>query len=252
METCRAQRRRLESSHPAARAVFDVYLQDGALSYLKAPCEPSDYDAPFFGYLYPVDLDDLPSKHRRDGFHPGREAATFAKFGAAFDGACLMTLHLPDYPIAAVRTGQRTPGGETIWEALITPPPSAEALALYEKAFQAVAASGEPTARAGFDLYLDPYKDTLFYLKEPCDENDVRGRFFLSVRPADVRDLPAARRDAGHESLNFTFAPPAGVVFGGKCMARRILPDYPTTAIETGQWIPGGGRLWEAELVVGD
>ena len=252
LETCRAQRRRLESSQPAARAAFDVYLQDGALSYLKAPCEPSDYDAPFFGYLYPVDLDDLPSKHRRGGFHPGREAATFAKFGAAFDGACLMTLHLPDYPIAAVRTGQRTPGGETIWEALITPPPSAEALALYEKTFQAIAASGEPAARAGFDLYLDPDEDTLFYLKEPCDENDVRGRFFLSVRPVDVRDLPAARRDAGHESLNFTFAPPDGVVFGGKCMARRILPDYPTTAIETGQWIPGGGRLWEAEIVVGD
>jgi len=252
LEICRAERRRLESSEPAARAVFDIYLQDGALSYLKAPCEPSDYEAPFFGYLYPVDLDDLHPRHRRDGFHPGRETPTFAKFGAAFDGACLMTLHLPDYPIAAIRTGQRALDGETMWEALITPPPNAEARALYEKAYQAIAASGEPTARAVFDLYLDPDEDTLSYLKEPCDENDARGRFFLSAHPADVRDLPPARRDAGHDSLNFDFAPPAGAVFNGKCIATRILPDYDITRIETGQWIPGGERLWDAEIVVGD
>ena len=180
-ELCRAERRRLESSQPAARGAFDVYLQDGALSYLKAPCAPSDYAAPFFGYLYPVDLDDLHPKHWRDGFNPGREAPTFAKFGAAFDGACLMTLYLPDYPTAALRTGQRTPGGETLWETLIAPPPSAAARALYEEAYQAIASSGEPAARAAFDLYLDG--DTLSYLKEPCDERDARGRFFLSVHP---------------------------------------------------------------------
>ena len=38
--------------------------------------------------------------------------------------------------------------------------------------------------------------------------------------------LPAARREHGHESLNFTFAPPFGVVFNGKRMATRRLPDY--------------------------
>ena len=250
-ELCRAERRRLESSPPAARGAFDVYLQDGAVRYLKAPCEPSDYEeAPFFAYLYPVDLDDIHPKYRRDGFHPGREAPTFANLGAAFDGACLMALYLPDYPIAAVRTGQRAPGGETLWETLIAPPPSAEARALYDEAYQAIATSGEPAARAAFDLYLDD--DTLSYLKEPCGERDARGRFFLSVHPANAADLPAERRAAGHESLNFDFAPPFGVVFDGKCMASRRLPDYAIESIETGQWIPGGERLWDARLVVSD
>ena len=158
-----------------------------------------------------------------------------------------MAMRLPDYPIAAVRTGQRLPGGARAWEVSITPPPDAEALALYEKIYQTVA-SGEPVARAVFDLYLDG--DALSYLKEPCDESDTRGRFFLSVHPADVEDLSAARRGVGHESLNFTFAPPAGAVFNGKCMATRQLPDYEIAAIETGQWIPGGERLWSAEIVV--
>jgi len=243
LELCRAERRRIESSEPAARSEFDVYLQDGALSYLKAPCEPSDYEAPLFAYAYPVDA---------NGSRPAwRKWETFARLGAAFDGACLMTLRPPDYPTSAIWTGQGAGDGETEWDVLITPPLDAEALALYEKAYQAVKSSGEPAARAGgFDLYL--YDGALSYLKAPCGEDDTRGRFFLSVHPADAADLPAARREIGHDSLNFTFAPPDGAVFNGKCMATRRLPDYEITKIETGQWIPGGERLWDVELVVGD
>ena len=110
--------------------------------------------------------------------------------------------------------------------------------------------SWDSAARAGFDLYLDGDRDTLSYLKEPCDEYDARGRFFLSVHPADVRDLPEDRCEIGHESLNFTFAPPAGVVFNGKCMATHQLPGYDVARIETGQWVPGGERLWDAEIVI--
>ena len=248
LDLCRAERRRLESSEPAARSVFDVYLQDGALSYLKAPCAPADYEAPFFAYLYPADWDDLPIEHRRNGFHAWNRAMVEHR-GAVFDGACLMTLYLPAYPIAAVRTGQYTPGGGRVWDISITPPLDAEARARYESVYQK-AASGEPAVRLGFDLYLDG--DTLFYLREPCSEDDARGRFFLSVYPADVGDLPADMRETGHEILNFTFALPDGAVFDGKCMARRLLPDYGIAKIETGQWIPGGERLWDAEIAVGD
>ena len=248
LELCRAERRRLESLEPAARAVFDVYLQDGAISYLKSPCAQADYEAPFFAYLYPADAADLPAEHRRDGFHPWN-AALIEDRGAVFYGACLMTLYLPAYPIAAVETGQYIPGGGRVWEVAITSPLDDEARARYERIYQD-AASGEPAARAVFDLYLDG--DALTYLKEPCGESDTRGRFFLSVRPADVRDLPANLRAGGHESLNFDFAPPAGAAFNGKCIATRRLPDYPIAAIETGQWIPGGERLWGVEIVVGD
>ena len=249
-EMCRAERRRLESLQPAARSVFDVYLGGGAVGYLKAPCEPRDYAAPFFAWLYPANLSELPPERRRDGFRAARGPIRLADAGAAFDGACLMTLRLPDYPIAAIRTGQYPPGGERVWDVFITPPPSAEALALYEKIYQDVSSSGEPAARSGgFDLYLNG--DALSYLKEPCAADDARGRFFLSVHPANLADLPAARREIGHESLNFDFAPPSGAVFNGKCMATRQLPDYDIAKIETGQWVPGGERLWAAEIVVG-
>ena len=253
LELCRAERRRLEASEPAARSVFDVYLQDGALSYLKAPCSERDYGTEFYRYVHPVDLDDLPARFRREGFHPTRYGLSLRERGAVFDGVCLMTLRLPTYPIAAVQTGQWLPGEERLWEVFVNPPLDGETLAFYEKAYQAIAASGEPAARAGgFDLYLDGDSDTLSYLKAPCGEGDTRGRFFLSVHPVDAGDLPEERREVGHESLNFTFAPPAGVVFDGKCMSTRQLPDYDIARIETGQWIPGGERVWDGEIVVGD
>ena len=248
LDLCRAELNRLESSEPVARSVFDVYLQDGALSYMKAPCAPADYEAPFFAYLYPVDWNDLPAEHRRNGFHAW-SAAKIERRGVILDGACFMTLHLPAYPIAAVRTGQYAPGGERVWDISITPPLDGEARARYEYIYQSVA-SGEPAARSGFDLHTDG--EALHYLKEPCSEDDARGRFFLSVHPADAADLPADRRDAGHESLNFDFAPPFGIILDGKCMARRLLPDYEIAKIETGQWVPGGDKLWEAEIAVGD
>ena len=241
-EICAAERRALESSQPAARSVFDVYLQDDEINYLKAPCEPSDYETPFFLYAEPVDPNASTPWRWWEGT-PDRVMR--------FEGACLMTARLPDYPAAAIQTGQRAPDGERLWEVAIIPPPSAETLALREKIYRA-AASGEPAARAEFDLYLDG--EALAYLKEPCVESDARGRFLLSDYPANAEDLSAKRRDAGydHESLNFTFEPPTGAVFNGKCMARRQLPDYDIAKIETGQWIPGGERLWDAEIVVGD
>ena len=250
---CRAERRRLQSSEPAARAEFDVYLEDDRLSYMKAPCEPQDYEAPFYAYAHPVDADDLPARDGRNGYVRLMKWHTwFMEEIAAFDGACLLTVYLPDYPLSAIQTGQWIPGVERLWEVFITPPLGAEALAFYENAWQSITSSGAPAARTAFDIYLDAERNTLSYLKTPCGADDTRGRFFLSVHPADVDDLPADRREIGHESLNFTFAPPAGVIFNGKCMATRQLPDYPIARIETGQWIPGGDRLWDAAIVVGD
>ena len=93
----------------------------------------------------------------------------------------------------------------------------------------------------------------LIYVKSPCAEGDTRGRFALSVYPADSSDLPKRARDAGleHEPLNFDFAE-YGAVFDGKCAIIRRLPSYPISSIETGQWIPGEGELWRGRVSVGD
>ena len=105
--------------------------------------------------------------------------------------------------------------------------------------------STEPTARADFDLYLEG--DTLTYLKSPCAEDDARGRFFLSVHPIDAADLPQDRREMGHDSLNFEFAP-QGIITDGKCAIRRLLPRYPIASISTGRYIPGEREIWSAEI----
>ena len=253
----RAERRRLEASEPAARAEFDVYLAGDRLRYLKSPCAPEDADAFFFAHFFPADADYL----RGDGEYAGFDGVNFpfAASGNAFDGACMATAHLPDYPAAAIRTGQyvsdspmgRVASEEGAWAVSIFPPPSAETLAAYESAYQAAADGGEPAARSGFNLHLNG-NNTMSYLKEPCSEEDARGRFFLSVHPADISDLPTERRELGHESLNFDFVPPHGVAFNGKCMATRRLPDYDIERIETGKRAPGGERLWDAEMAIGD
>ena len=242
----RANRRRLEAARPAARSDFDVYLEGKTLTYLKAPCAPGDRDSRFFLHAFPADASDLPEAHREGGFY-GRNFR-FVDRGATFDDACVLMAELPNFPVASFRTGQYVSGSERIWSVDAKPPPDAATRALYEAARQA-AASTEPAARSVWDAHLDG--KTLTYLKSPCAEEDTRGRFLLSVYPQNPRDIPEDRRALGHESLNFDFER-WGIMFGDKCMIRRALPDYAIEKVETGQWVPGGERLWTAEFGVGD
>ena len=116
LQESRRRHAAISAAPPAARSTFDVYLEDGALTYIKSPCVRADTEVPFFVHVVPVQLGDLPRFRRRFGF----EALDF-RFGAAkrswrtvagdiFDGVCMATLTLPDYPIANVATGQYTPG----------------------------------------------------------------------------------------------------------------------------------------------
>ena len=113
-------------------------------------------------------------------------------------------------------------------------------------------ASGEPAARSDFDIYLR--ENTVSYLKSPCSAADVQAQFFLHVVPENVEDLPADRRQYGFDNLDFHYnnhgSIPAAVL-GGKCIAKRPLPDYPIVRIRTGQFTPDDGKIWMAEFPVG-
>ena len=252
----RAERRRAESAgDPSARAAFDLYIyKDGAtgyamLYYIKDPCAKSDARGRFFLSVHPVDIANLPPERRELG-HESLNFDFSMRGTPVFDGACMAKSRLPGYPIRAIETGQWLPGdaGGTLWRAAINPALSAKSAARYDTAYETAKSSGEPLIRSGFDVYREG--GALIYLKEPCAESDARGRFFLSVHPVDVVDLPPERRELGHAALNFDFAPD-GVIFGGKCMIRRELPSYPIDKIATGQDAPGGGRLWAGEAAVG-
>ena len=88
----RAEMRRLESSEPDARSEFDVYLENGALRYLKSPCAPGDADAPFFAHFFPPDAAYL----RGEGGPIGFEGVNFpfAAIGNV-DGGCMAAASAP-------------------------------------------------------------------------------------------------------------------------------------------------------------
>ena len=229
---------------PAIRSDFDVYMKDGALTYVKEGCAQDDARGRFFLSVFPADSSDLSQYARDAGLEHEPLNFDFAR-GAVFDGKCAIIQALPDYPISRIETGQWIPDGGELWRGEI---PDGR----YRRYRDALASlSGEPAIRSDFDVYL---KDgTLTYVKAPCAEDDTRGRFFLSVFPADPRDLPQAARDAGfeHEPLNFDFDQ-YGAILDGNCVIIRDLPNYPISRIETGQFIPGEGELWSARAAVGD
>ena len=110
-------------------------------------------------------------------------------------------------------------------------------------------ASGEPAVRSVFDIYLR--ENTVAYLKSPCGATDVQAPFFLHVVPEAVEDLPADRRQYGFDNLDFHYGGGAALAFGGKCITKRALPDYPIVRIRTGQFTPDDGKIWKAEFPVG-
>ena len=107
----------IATGQPAGRAYFDLYLQGDKLHYIREQCAPGDTAARFFLHLVPKNPDDLPAGGRQNGFD--NRDFDFAGNGAAFDGKCLATVPLPDYPLAELKTGQFTKAGR-IWETTLT------------------------------------------------------------------------------------------------------------------------------------
>ena len=105
--------------------------------------------------------------------------------------------------------------------------------------------AGEPIIRSVFDVYRNG--DELIYKKEPCGPNDVDKKFFLHIVPVDNSDLPEWRKQHSFDNLDFDFEA-YGLSGGGRCLAVFQLPAYGIASIRTGQYVPGEGRVWEAEV----
>ena len=111
----------LAATLPAARSIFDVYLEDGTLFYVRTPCGRADTEAPFFVHVRPAHLGDIPQSRRRHGFEAmdfrfgGFDPLWHYASGDIFNDVCMATLALPDYPIASIGTGQYAAGGSSLW-----------------------------------------------------------------------------------------------------------------------------------------
>ena len=234
--------RRREKQPPAGPAAFAVFLDWNAagrpgLFYAKESCSQAEYENPAFLQIYPENLADLPF-YLWAGGQENREFP-LSRYGFRPGGDCMAVVPLPDYPIAALRTGQFG-----VWEVNRYPPAAPGRL---RETYAALAAL-KPNRRAAFALY---WRDNrLIYLRENCAAADTAAGFFLHIIPADVAVLPAERRAAGFANGDFAFDRRGGH-FDGKCLAAIPLPNYPVKAIRTGQYSPEQGELWAVELAVG-
>ena len=236
----RALMRRAKADGQAlARSFYDIHLADGELVYVKENCDPLQTEHPFFLDIYPQRTSDLPKDRQARGY----ERSWFAfhdQHGAFVEEACVALVPLPDYPIAAFRTGQRIGDDDgNLWRASFSANPEP-----YRAVLRA-AASTETAARSVFDVHLAD--GALVYVKEPCEQADTETRFFLHVVPRSADDLPEDRREYGFNGLDFDFFL-NGAWFDGKCAARVPLPDYPIASARTGQHISGVRETWSVEL----
>ena len=223
----------------AAAADFDVFIDRDSgrnrLLYAKGECSPVEYETRVTLHIYPANPADLPARYRASG-HENRDFV-LEDYGGRPGGECLAAFPLPDYPIAAIHTGQ---AGR--WNAILYPPDDPELL----RAAYAALADRQPARRAAFDLYWQGNR--LVYLRETCAAADTAANFFLHITPVDAADLPVERQSAGFANLDFVFDRWGGL-FDGKCLAAVPLPDYAIAAVRTGQYVAGQGELWAAELM---
>ena len=124
-----------------------------------------------------------------------------------------------------------------------------EATAGHYRAMYRAAAAGEPLFRsAAFDLHLDGRM--LTWVSASCRPEDTLQEFLLEFVPVDPDDIPRTRRERGWLGWAFRFGH-FGVRFDGRCLARRILPDFPVRALRVGRWWldEAGWRRREATTV---
>ena len=94
----------LVRGEPAARAKFDLRVQDGELVFFKQPCGPYDTLDRFFLHIIPESVSDIPAAQRQHGFH--NLDFWFWKHGAMYGRRCMASVSLPEYAIAAIEAGQ--------------------------------------------------------------------------------------------------------------------------------------------------
>ena len=115
-------------------------------------------------------------------------------------------------------------------------------------ALNGVSGSRQSLIRSGYEVYVNDTEmiAELIYVKDACSEDDVDKKFFLHVIPTNESALPDARQRHGFANLDFHFKD-YGLRMGERCIAVRILPEYDISHLRTGQFVPGEGRIWEAE-----
>ncbi len=233
----KAYRQAVVSGELVARSTFDVYRDEHVLHYVKSPCSDADMQTKFFLHLFPTDERSIPVHRRWFGYDT--DVLKFWHYGLRFDDKCLASVALPHYDIARIETGPLSPGQSD--ERADDP----DRLEVYRQVYQRVV-SGELVARSTFDVYRD--ERTLYYVKSPCSNEDVKTKFFLHIFPTNRQELDSRRWQWGYDNDGFDFSE-QGLRFDDKCLASVALPHYDIARIETGQFhFDSRGKQWKAKI----
>ena len=100
-----------------------------------------------------------------------------------------------------------------------------------------------------FDVYF--HQNHLFYVREDCRQANLGAPFFLHMIPIDERHLRENRRQLGFNRRTFKWSLLHGYTFGRHGCTIKIPLKYPVRYIQTGQYVPDEGRLWEGAAWIG-
>lgn len=104
----------LENAQRLVSGPFFVYLDGRRLFYVKDRC--AAFEPAFFLHIVPRDITDLPLDRRQYGFENRDFWMPLVGSLRVPRGDCAATRMLPDYPVAAIRTGQYFSGEEpALW-----------------------------------------------------------------------------------------------------------------------------------------
>ena len=211
---------------PDIAGAFDVHQLDDAVALVMEPCAPSFIENVGATLrVTPVDPGDLPPW--RAGKREELRGFGFADYGAFFDGKCVASLPLPDYPIADFRL---------VWGAELL---SREAA---REAMRHAKQEGRLMARSAYDVYLSDGE--LVYVQEGCDPIGTKQPFRVSMFYERAEGSAEKQREWGREIHDFEFHEHGALLEEGACVALFPLPGYPIAGIRTAQRIEGGDDLW--------
>ena len=209
-----------------AVAAFDVHQLDGAVGLVMEPCAPAFIERVGATLrVAPVNPGDLPPW--REGKREEPRYFPLHAYGAFFDGKCVASLPLPDYPIAEFRL---------VWR------PELLARAAAREAMRHAKEEGRLLARSVYDVHLA--NGELVYVREDCDPLETEHPFRVSVFYERADDSSERRRRWGREIRDFEFRKRGALLEEGACVALFPLPDYPITGIETVQRTRDGNSVW--------
>ena len=102
------------------RSLFNVYVHEDKLVYVKSPCSEDDISHRFFLHITPANTEDLAQENTQHGFNVYDFNSSEDYVGATVNGSvCIVAFPLPDYAIHHIFTGQvireESPSGEISW-----------------------------------------------------------------------------------------------------------------------------------------